>query len=337
MNRLLLEIYPERGNGGGGDLPPILIATGENRVSLPAGEEAGAPVVLRLNETGLALQPSAGDAGQPLDIGQWHNAGGWRVRVTHAVHEESGMTVVDNPSWAAPEIRILTPDGDRTKQLRCVLPTEEGSQLVLGRGGEGTDLIVEDEHVSRVHLRFFIKDGRRMVEDLKSRWGTKLNGKPLMGAAPIQHGDEVRIGKSTIQYVCYWEVLPSGGQESQRKAIRSEPTAVSTPELEEASVGETPKAIPEAKAAKTQAAEQKPPAAEAVKKEEVAPATPPPEKKEEVKEVKPEPGLEPSPTPAATPPPGRSWLGFDVIGAVAIVILVIAGLLYLAKLVFTQH
>ena len=76
------------------------------------------------------------------------------------------VTVADDPSWAAPEIRVKTHDGERVKQLRCVLPIEEGSQLVVGRGGPGTDLIIEDDHVSRVHLRFFVKNGQKMADEL---------------------------------------------------------------------------------------------------------------------------------------------------------------------------
>jgi pSer/pThr/pTyr-binding forkhead associated (FHA) protein len=282
------------------------------------GGPTAAPLVLRLAEGGFALQEPVEGADRPLGIGQWHEAGGWKLRITHAVPDETGSTLVDNANWAAPEIRVITPDGGRTKQLRCVLPTEEGSQLVVGRGGTGTDLIVEDEHVSRVHLRFFIDGGKRMVEDLKSRWGTKLNGKPLMGAAPIKHGDEIRIGKSTIQYVCYWEVMPSHGAPAAAEGVKAEPTSIEAPALAE-------KKEPRPEDLTTKPEPAKPESAKA------EPAKPQAEK---VEEKKPAP---PDVTKAAAVPAKRSWLGLDVVGAVIIVILVVAGLLYLARLVFPHR
>jgi pSer/pThr/pTyr-binding forkhead associated (FHA) protein len=178
--------------------------------------------------------------------------------------------------------------------------------------------------VSRVHLRFFIEGGKRMVEDLKSRWGTKLNGKPLMGAAPIKHGDEIRIGKSTIQYVCYWEVLPSREEPAAAEAANPKPaTSIEAPPpVEGPAPGQKAGAAKEEKAGAGEAQ------AEVVKPE---PAKPQAEKKEEKKPAA------VGPVKAAPAAAQRSWLGFDVVGALIIVILVVAGLLYLARLVFMHR
>jgi len=218
MSRLLLEIYPERTGEplGTSGLPPILICAPNGRDSLGTGSASSSaqPVVLKIHDGGCAIQhaspSSPTGANQAMGLGEWHQAEGWRFRVTHAVQAEGDGSVGDNPSWAAPEIRITTYDTDRIKRLRCMLPVEEGSQLVIGRGGTGTDLIVEDEHVSRVHLRFFVREGARLVEDMGSRWGTKLNGESLTDPKPLKHGDEIRLGKSTIHYICYWDILPEG-------------------------------------------------------------------------------------------------------------------------------
>jgi hypothetical protein len=341
MSRLLLEIYPKDRSSAGGaeELPPVLISTRDAEGVIPADGRGGPVVVLRLQNGSCVLQASPEQPDQPLGLGQWHEAEGWRVRVSNAVTEsvadDAALSVADNPSWAAPEIRIATYDGDRVKRLRCMLPVEEGSQLVVGRGGPGADLILEDDHVSRVHMRFFMKDGKRMAEDLGSRWGTKLNGAPLTDPQPLKHGDEIRLGKSTINYLCYWDLLPqqqgdvgglpvSMGPGSGFEDVATPLEPVPAPVVE--AVKSAPRAVP-------------------TPVPEIKPEPPPPPKpdpdptKEEA--IKPKPKEVKAATPAkaaaiapAARPPKRNYWGFDVGGAIFIVLLLVAGMLYLAYLVF---
>ncbi|HEY7120127.1 MAG TPA: FHA domain-containing protein [Tepidisphaeraceae bacterium] len=332
MSRLLLEIYPEHrpGVAGAADLPAVLISTrAENGGFAPeAAGATGQMVVLRLQNGGCVLQCPPEHPNQPLGLGQWHEADGWKVRVTHAV-ANAQMSVSDNPSWAAPEIRITTYDGDRVKRLRCMLPVEEESQLVVGRGGPGADLIIEDEHVSRVHMRFFMKDGRRMAEDMGSRWGTRLNGAALTDPQPLKHGDEVRLGKSTIHYICYWDLLP------QNQAGSAAPAPISV----DGGTGDEAGAAAAAAVATAEAGAAAAP--EIVEPAPPAAPSPPPE----VKPAPPKPSKRPKEKPAAVrdkkpapPPPKpkvkRNYLGFDVGGAILIVLALIAGMVYLAYLVF---
>jgi len=348
MSRLLLEIYPERpGSSPGGNPPPPILICAPNGDSLGTGtaSTSAQPVVLRIHDGGCAIQQSTpsrpSGATEPMGLGEWHQAGGWRFRITHAVQAEADGSVGDNPSWAAPEIRITTYDADRVKRLRCMLPVEEGSQLVIGRGGTGTDLIVEDEHVSRVHSRFFVQNGQRLVEDMGSRWGTKLNGESLTDPKPLKHGDEIRIGKSTIHYICYWDILPEGPKHQGASASNvapppapAEPPAPPKPEPSPAPQAKPPEPKPAApqKAGpddKTKIPPPPPAKADAPKLDAAKksyPATnlqPPPE-------TLPEPEQVWSTKPA---PPKRNYLGFDVGGAVVIILLVLAGLVYLGYLV----
>jgi hypothetical protein len=237
--------------------------------------------------------------------------------------------VGDNPSWAAPEIRITTYDADRVKRLRCMLPVEEGSQLVIGRGGTGTDLIVEDEHVSRVHLRFFVQNGARLVEDMGSRWGTKLNGESLTDPKPLKHGDEIRIGKSTIHYICYWDILPEGPKHQGASASNAVAPAAPSP----SGSGAEPPAPP------VPVVKPKEPAPAAEKKPAPAPAAKVEAPKKQIPQTSLSPPPEKLPVPPAAPvwpdkPPAskRNYLGFDVGGAIVIILLVIAGLVYLGYL-----
>jgi hypothetical protein len=321
MSRLLLEIYPEHRPGveGAGDLPPVLISTQGENGHLPGDAPAGSVVVLRLRNGECVLQCPPEHPNQPLGLGQWHDADGWRVRVTRAVPANAALSVADNPSWAAPEIRITTYDGDRVKRLRCMLPVEEGSQLVLGRGGPGADLIIEDEHVSRVHMRFFVKDGRRLAEDMGSRWGTKLNGAPLTDPMPLKHGDEIRLGKSTVHYICYWDLLPQNQQASPDAVPISLDAGLSADGASGAAPVASPVPSPEMRGT--------PPPSEAAP----PPSPPPPE-------VKPPP---PTRRPKANrvadaPIPRRNYWGFDVGGAILIVLLLLAGMVYLGYLVFSH-
>jgi serine phosphatase RsbU (regulator of sigma subunit) len=70
--------------------------------------------------------------------------------------------------------------------------------LVIGRT-EAADIPLADASVSRRHARFFYLDGRWLVEDLGSRNGTQLNGKPVRNPLAISAGDEIRIGDTVLR------------------------------------------------------------------------------------------------------------------------------------------
>ena len=69
-------------------------------------------------------------------------------------------------------------------------------RLVVGRGVE-CDLQVPDLRVSRQHCRFEMRDGALWVEDLGSRRGTRLNGRPLDGSAQLRDGDLVELSEES--------------------------------------------------------------------------------------------------------------------------------------------
>lgn len=74
------------------------------------------------------------------------------------------------------------------------------TELVIGRE-EGTCGVVlhKDTYVSQVHARLYSKDGTWFVEDLGSTNGTYLNRVKVTAPSPIAVGDEVRVGKTTIE------------------------------------------------------------------------------------------------------------------------------------------
>ena len=68
----------------------------------------------------------------------------------------------------------------------------DGDRLVVGRGVE-CDVHVLDQRVSRQHLRLERRGDELWVEDLGSRAGTRLNGRPLAGAAQLADRDVVEL------------------------------------------------------------------------------------------------------------------------------------------------
>ena len=194
-------------------------------------------------------------------------------------------------------------------------------------------MIVEDEHVSRVHLRFFVQDGKRLVEDMGSRWGTKLNGESLTDPKPLKHGDEIRIGKSTVHYICYWDILPEGPK--HQSAAAAAPLGEPVPAPAAPPAPAPPVAPPVAEKPKQDAptAESKPPVAAKVEAK-VDPKIEAAKKAQAAAKMNPPAAVEaPEPSAAAVwpdkPVAKRNYLGFDVGGAIVIILLVVAGLVYL--------
>ncbi|MEN9798794.1 MAG: hypothetical protein RL653_2490 [Pseudomonadota bacterium] len=72
----------------------------------------------------------------------------------------------------------------------------EGS-ATLGRAEEN-DIVLSGDLVSRRHARFHVRGEQLQVEDLGSRNGTRLNGKPLTGMAEVAAGDTVTVGDNTL-------------------------------------------------------------------------------------------------------------------------------------------
>jgi sigma-B regulation protein RsbU (phosphoserine phosphatase) len=75
-----------------------------------------------------------------------------------------------------------------------------GDSLVIGRAA-GSDLALADPFLSRQHSRFFRRGERWFVEDLGSRNGTQVNGRPVHDPTEVLPGDAVQISGSTLTIV----------------------------------------------------------------------------------------------------------------------------------------
>ncbi len=74
----------------------------------------------------------------------------------------------------------------------------QAGELVIGRSSEAT-LAVDDERVSRRHLRIAVRDGVLVATDLGSRNGTLLNGRRMTGERRIHGCDVLEVGPLRIR------------------------------------------------------------------------------------------------------------------------------------------
>ena len=72
------------------------------------------------------------------------------------------------------------------------------STLQIGRA-EACHVRIEDRYASQFHARLYARDGAWFLEDLGSTNGTYLNRQRVNGSAEIKSGDEIRIGRTTLE------------------------------------------------------------------------------------------------------------------------------------------
>ncbi len=75
-----------------------------------------------------------------------------------------------------------------------------GDEIVVGRGSMG-HVTLDDPMLSRRHIRIDLTGAEPSLEDLHSRNGTQLNGRPLIGRATLKDGDRIRIGTQELVFL----------------------------------------------------------------------------------------------------------------------------------------
>lgn len=105
---------------------------------------------------------------------------------------------------------IARDDVEPERRVSRYLVTRGKRQFVLGAGenllGRDPDAAVFIDHpsVSRRHARISIEPARAVLEDLESRNGTFLDGRPLDAPAELHHGAIIGLGPITLTFI----VLP---------------------------------------------------------------------------------------------------------------------------------
>ena len=73
--------------------------------------------------------------------------------------------------------------------------------VTIGRG-EDCGITLNDEKTSRTHLQisFNKESGGHVAEDMKSTNGSWCNGKAMHSAIPLEHGAEIELGQTVLEY-----------------------------------------------------------------------------------------------------------------------------------------
>jgi serine phosphatase RsbU (regulator of sigma subunit) len=95
-------------------------------------------------------------------------------------------------------------------------------RVVIGRH-PGCDVVLDAPAVSRQHAAVTVVGGRHHVEDLQSRNGTTVNGRPLLIRQPLEHGDEIDVCGHRIVFL-----------KSSRAAARTVPAAAAATDSDSA-------------------------------------------------------------------------------------------------------
>jgi pSer/pThr/pTyr-binding forkhead associated (FHA) protein len=94
------------------------------------------------------------------------------------------------------EVRVVS--GALLRHGRYEVALLKGENLI-GRD-PGAVVTVISDWASRCHARIVMSDGRAVLEDLRSKNGTLLNGQPVDVSIPLHEGDEILIGRQAFVY-----------------------------------------------------------------------------------------------------------------------------------------
>jgi hypothetical protein len=88
--------------------------------------------------------------------------------------------------------------GSRRRWMVLALDWTGGcDQLLIGRT-RGSDVVLSDPEVSRRHAQLHFRDGKWILEDLRSRNGTTVNG-VRVGRCELRPGDRLVIGGHELE------------------------------------------------------------------------------------------------------------------------------------------
>lgn len=85
------------------------------------------------------------------------------------------------------------------EQGRKTALSASGRVFTIGRG-EGCDLILSDQDVSREHVALARGPGGFVARDLGSKNGVEVAGEYVVGEGPLRDGDILRIGETRLRF-----------------------------------------------------------------------------------------------------------------------------------------
>ncbi len=88
----------------------------------------------------------------------------------------------------------------------------QSGSIVLGRSEEA-DIVINDEGISRKHLKLHYDKGKTTATDLNSTNGTYVNGERIETTATLNHEDKIQISSSTMIKYIYADKLDESTQQ----------------------------------------------------------------------------------------------------------------------------
>jgi DNA-binding winged helix-turn-helix (wHTH) protein len=142
-----------------------------------------------VGETNLAtliaeIRRALGDS--PQDSSYIRTVHRFGYRFVGAVEETAA------PASAAGDVRMYLTFGERR------VPLSDGT-FVLGRAPEAA-IRVDSGGVSRLHAQITVRGREALVEDLGSKNGTFVAGRPVKAPQVLHDGDELRIGPVAVRF-----------------------------------------------------------------------------------------------------------------------------------------
>jgi DNA-binding response OmpR family regulator len=93
------------------------------------------------------------------------------------------------------------------------------SEVLIGRAPE-CDVVVPDRQVSRHHARLTRTDGGYIIEDLKSKNGTHVNGAQIDAPVALQDGDVIQVALAmSLMFVGTEATLPLSMDEASQMGL----------------------------------------------------------------------------------------------------------------------
>lgn len=106
---------------------------------------------------------------------------------------------LDGAAGTEPVMYLATPDGRH--------PLSPGT-LIIGRARDAA-IRIDVGGVSRHHARIVVTGAEARVEDLGSKNGTFVDGKPVAGSQLLANGNEVRVGPVAFTFVVASPTMPT--------------------------------------------------------------------------------------------------------------------------------
>jgi hypothetical protein len=129
----------------------------------------------------LATDPTLGS--QDIRVIAWHS--------TNPLGMQDSIEIQEDDTDRPPSGAFLIVNGKRHFQM-------SSPRVTIGRRLDN-ELVLDDPHVSRVHVHLVAKHGHYLLEDLDSTAGTRVNGRRVMEHY-LKPGDIITIATSELIY-----------------------------------------------------------------------------------------------------------------------------------------